>query len=265
MDHVYGVPFTGMRITSSDRIRSAARVRVLLALVCLAFAARAAAQAYGLGDQVLTLGAPAFQPLQDGYDYVVGTIPDGYFYGLAGVVSPLTLPDGAEIFQICLYAYVDNAGRPVSESIFVSKLVPGGQTPYLQAVAGSTIEDDIPIGYGTVCTDPFSYIFHDFKDVDSDGSPDPIFHFVRANVGASGAFGGVRIFWRRQVSPPPETPTFNDVPADDPYFQYVEALVASGITSGCGTSPPRFCPDAPLTRRQMAVFLSKALGLHWPN
>ena len=26
-----------------------------------------------------------------------------------------------------------------------------------------------------------------------------------------------------------------------------------------------YCPDAPLTRGQMAVFLSKALGLHWPE
>ena len=33
--------------------------------------------------------------------------------------------------------------------------------------------------------------------------------------------------------------------------------------AGCGSG--NFCPDSPLTRRQMAVFLSKALGLHWPN
>ena len=44
--------------------------------------------------------------------------------------------------------------------------------------------------------------------------------------------------------------------------EFVEALVASGITAGCGNG--NFCPDAPLTRGQMAVFLSKALGLHWP-
>lgn len=38
-------------------------------------------------------------------------------------------------------------------------------------------------------------------------------------------------------------------------------LVASGITAGCGNG--NFCPDAPLTRRQMAAFFAKALGLYW--
>jgi hypothetical protein len=40
-------------------------------------------------------------------------------------------------------------------------------------------------------------------------------------------------------------------------------LAASGITAGCSTAPPLYCPDDPLTRGQMAVFLSKALGLHF--
>jgi hypothetical protein len=76
------------------------------------------------------------------------------------------------------------------------------------------------------------------------------------------SFKGVRVFWHRQVSPAPAVATFNDVPTSDPAFQFVEALARSGITAGCGSG--NFCPDAPLTRRQMAVFLSKALGLHWP-
>ena len=76
-------------------------------------------------------------------------------------------------------------------------------------------------------------------------------------------FRGVNVWYRRAVSPAPATPTFADVPAGDLAFQYVEALAASGITSGCGAG--NFCPDAAVTRRQMAVFLAKALGLHWPE
>ena len=53
------------------------------------------------------------------------------------------------------------------------------------------------------------------------------------------------------------------MPATDAGFPYIEALVASGITAGCGGG--NYCPNAGLTRRQMAVFLAKALGLHWPN
>jgi S-layer homology domain len=70
------------------------------------------------------------------------------------------------------------------------------------------------------------------------------------------------IQWKRQVSPAPATATFNDVATGHPFFQFVEALAKSGITGGCGGGS--FCPDAPLTRGQMAVFLAKALGLQWP-
>jgi hypothetical protein len=76
---------------------------------------------------------------------------------------------------------------------------------------------------------------------------------------------GVVLGYRLQVSPAPATATFNDVPTGHPFFQYIEALAASGITGGCQASPPLYCPDNPLTRGQMAVFLAKALGLHWPN
>jgi hypothetical protein len=73
----------------------------------------------------------------------------------------------------------------------------------------------------------------------------------------------VRIYWHRQVSPAPATATFGDVPTSHPFFRFVEALYNSGITAGCGGG--NYCPDQPVTRGQMAVFLSEALGLHWPN
>jgi hypothetical protein len=77
-------------------------------------------------------------------------------------------------------------------------------------------------------------------------------------------FGWVEVWWRRAVSPAPLAASFNDVPTNHPFFQYIEALKASGITGGCSAAPPLYCPDNPVTRGQMAVFLAKALGLHWP-
>jgi hypothetical protein len=57
--------------------------------------------------------------------------------------------------------------------------------------------------------------------------------------------------------------SFNDVPTSDFGFQYIEALAASGITGGCGGG--NYCPDQPVNRRQMAIFIAKALGLNWPD
>ena len=73
----------------------------------------------------------------------------------------------------------------------------------------------------------------------------------------------VAVQWRRQVSPAPATATFTDVPVGHPQRAFIEALVAAGVTGGCAAGT--YCPDAPLTRGQMAVFLATALGLHWPN
>jgi len=51
------------------------------------------------------------------------------------------------------------------------------------------------------------------------------------------------------------------VPTGHWAFQFIEALNASGITTGCGGGS--FCPDTKLSRAEMAIFLSKALGLHY--
>ncbi len=75
--------------------------------------------------------------------------------------------------------------------------------------------------------------------------------------------GAVGIFYDLQVSPAPASATFNDVPVTDPAFQFIEALVSSGVTAGCGGG--NYCPDSPVTRRQMAVFLAKLVGLNWPE
>ncbi len=59
----------------------------------------------------------------------------------------------------------------------------------------------------------------------------------------------------------PTTPTFDDVPVGHTFFADIEWLAADGITKGC--NPPGndlFCPDASVTRGQMAAFLHRALG-----
>ncbi len=60
--------------------------------------------------------------------------------------------------------------------------------------------------------------------------------------------------------PPVGTGTgFSDVPADYWAAAWIKQLAAEGITSGCGSGI--YCPDNPVTRAQMAVFLDKTFNL----
>ena len=116
----------------------------------------------------------------------------------------------------------------------------------------------VPLPTGAGCdlvTEPMNVAVDDDNGTKS--------YVVSARVPPGGSLRAVRIFYRPQVSPPPATATFSDVPTTDGRFRFVEALVAAGITGGCGGG--LYCPEAPVTRGQMAVFLSVALGLFWPH
>jgi len=73
-----------------------------------------------------------------------------------------------------------------------------------------------------------------------------------------GAHGG-----HAEYVPPACTATvFEDVPCPGgPYVDWVNDIATLGITAGCGGE--NFCPLAPVTRAQMAVFLLK--GTHVPG
>ncbi len=60
-------------------------------------------------------------------------------------------------------------------------------------------------------------------------------------------------------SPPNAIGIFTDVPVGYWADKWIEQLAAEGVTSGCGAGI--YCPDADVTRAQMAVFLVKAFGL----
>jgi len=57
-------------------------------------------------------------------------------------------------------------------------------------------------------------------------------------------------------TPPTCAGLFADVPCPSQFADWIERLAAEGITGGCGGS--NYCPDNPVTRAQVAVFLLKA-------
>jgi len=51
---------------------------------------------------------------------------------------------------------------------------------------------------------------------------------------------------------------FADVPLSYWAVNWIEKLFWDGITSGCGIFPLVYCPEDPVTRAQMAIFLLRA-------
>ena len=61
------------------------------------------------------------------------------------------------------------------------------------------------------------------------------------------------------LTPPPVyLGEFDDVLSGSFNANYIQGLLDDRITAGCGVSPPLYCPDVPVTRAQMAVFVWKA-------
>jgi hypothetical protein len=62
------------------------------------------------------------------------------------------------------------------------------------------------------------------------------------------------------LTPPPVyTGQFDDVLLGSFNSDYIQGLVDDGITAGCSVEPRLYCPDVPVTRAQMAVFVWKAV------
>ena len=156
-----------------------------------------------------------------------------------------------------------NVGGDTSMTLTTPSLLPG------------TLNDIVVTNTdGSVGTLPNGWIA-DFLDVPTGQLFNPFVVALVRNkitVGVGGGLYGVaQPTLRRQMAvflmkakhgicytpPPCNNPTFLDVPCSDGFAPWIYALVAQGITSGCGGS--KFCPTSPVNRQQMAPFLLKTL------
>lgn len=69
----------------------------------------------------------------------------------------------------------------------------------------------------------------------------------------------LRAKYTSAYTPPPANGDFSDVPVIHPAAAWIEQLSLEGITGGCGAGV--YCPDAYVTRAQMAVFLVRTFNL----
>ena len=210
--------------------------------------------AFGTGVSIQTIPVVAMTPnagasyLQNNSQHRHLVAGSGIFYGSVDV------PTGSLIAGMELEACDGNASMSVGAQL-LRCAAPGGVACTVMADVGTPLIGTPGCGLFAApsITTPvidnqnFRYIV--------------VINITGANTTVSA--GGVRIAWVRQVSPAPATASFADVPVGNPLHPFVEALVAAGITGGCGGG--NYCPNSPLTRGQMAVFLAAALGLHWAN
>jgi hypothetical protein len=184
-------------------------------------------------------------------------------------VAPLRLPSGAQVVYLELDGHDSNPAARVYGSFTACNYTATGCT-YFPAAGASTGGDCTVPGF--ICSGTAAVPGNgDLIDVDLSGEGIFIDNFfgeyslLAETDGAtdgSVAIGGMIVGYVLRVSPAPSVATFGDVPTGHIFFQFVEALASAGITGGCGGG--NFCPNNPVTRGQMAAFLSIALGLQFP-
>ena len=222
------------------------------ALIGLCFTPVLAEESFGTNSQTTWITAEDFTPRDSSTTY--GYSGFGYRHLTAGsdMDAGIRLPSGALLTSATLFYYDDSGLDPAltilrfenpNTSTRLCDLTPPSGTPgYTDSASGCASIDE------TIDNWDNTYV-------------------ARVTLaGAAGSdlqFKGVRLSWSRQISPAPATATFNDVPPGSFGFQHIEALGDSGITGGCGGG--NYCPDNPITRAQMAVFLARALGLYFQD
>ena len=242
-----------MRRCSIPRLVLAA-ARLLSPTILAAQSVPSVPQSPGFGTADLTyvrMSGLDFFPLESAGGYLVSGFTRRYPVASSFLIAPLHLPGGS----IVDYLQIDfcDIRDPQDIHLDMVECDPYGKDCVLVANVNSFGNPDC----SSISTSGFNH------QVDNLGHS----LFLQAEFQSANDFGlslaGALVGYRLQVSPAPATATFNDVPTSHPFFQYIEALAASGITGGCQAAPPLYCPDAPLTRGQMAVFLAKGLGLHF--
>jgi hypothetical protein len=163
--------------------------------------------------------------------------------------APLRVPSGAAVAALNLEMCDETASGQIAFGLRRTRFEDGVE---MAPVGGTGVAPTPGCGYASVSYDPPLTVDNENYDY---------WLWVRweGEFSPSLRFQAVHAAYRLQVSPDPAYATFNDIPVGHPLHQFVEALAYWSITAGCGNG--NFCPDAPLTRGQMAVFLSKALGL----
>ena len=244
-------------------------IRTAVALVCCAgsMVGQEAAASRTWGTAVVSytrVPAGAFYPALSSAGYTTGAFILRRYSNTGGaLLAPVVFPSGASIVSLRFEFEDGDEDGSINATLLAC---PFGEECSEHPAAGAGPPDCLSPGFicsGVAFADGLSFQSADLTpdDLTVDNLSDSYYVLVNASD-SSRLLAGIVVGYVLQVSPAPAAATFNDVPTGHRFFQFVEALSASGVTAGCGSG--NFCPDQPLTRGQMAAFLAKALGLQWP-
>lgn len=195
------------------------------------------------GWAVTFIPASAFQQRDSG-TYSCG-LGQGYCYATGGSNwwhAPMNVPNGVDIYAVRLY-YYDNSGSNL--------------TWWLTRYTGTTTVQDISFATSSGTPGYTSGTFDPIHIVDNRYGYMVI--ILQSAYGNGLQFRGARISWRRVIGPA-GAQQFWDVPPGAPFYQEINNLARSGITTGYPDGS--YQPNSTVTRGQMAAFLSRGFGLY---
>ena len=208
----------------------------------------------GSGSAVVTVGLPVDAPAV--------TAPLSAAVGATGLAASVVDHEGAA------YAWTLTGGTIASgqgtAAITFDSGTPG--TTMLLSVVETAVACSSPAATAKVQVDfldvPPIHPFHDFVDtIARDGITVGLrrrHHLLPRRAQHASADGRLPAEGEVRLRPRPAPGlgvVFLDVPAADPFAPWIEELFSLGISNGCGGG--NYCPLAPVTRAQMAVFLLK--------
>ena len=232
----------------------------LCSLTLIAMAAVARAQAYGPLSQLKVLPAAAFRgrSTSDGFTSNGGVLTptaDNF----TRFVAPVELPNGAVFESAVIFVTSNDPFNAITANLMTY----GFGTSTATTCGPDTVwSGSVPSSAGVSrlnLTGTTQYLLP--KSFCGQEESFPQWYLEVTLPSTLTSLSGAVLVWHRVMTAPPVGASFNDVPESDPFFRAIEALAASGITSGCGNN--NFCPNGVVTRNQMAKFLAVALGLHF--
>jgi hypothetical protein len=141
-------------------------------------------------------------------------------------------------------------------AVFIERGIHGAA--YIPPTGIGTVFTDVPLSYWDVDWIEKLYVDH----ITSGCRISPLIYCPERSITrAEMAVFLLKTEHGADYNPPAATGIFTDVPTSYWDADWIEQLYAEEITGGCSLSPMSYCPESPVTRAEMAVFLVRTFNL----